>query len=292
MTLPAAPGVKRGRAPRDGESVGSLASEVASYEGESDVVSSSSPSSAPASSLTLLFKDLGPQIGYRAVFFWEYFGPALVYALPYLFPRVVYGLLNDSSVVDAAVARPKYPIQNLALAYVTFHYLKREIETFTVHRFSHATMPIFNLVKNCSYYWGFSLFLSYSINHPLYTPPPLLLSKVALALALFCQYANARCHLILANLRPPSGPNATKYVIPKGFWFNSITCANYTAEILGWALFTVATASFPSLLFTLAGAGQMSIWAAAKHARLRKLFDGREGREKYPKRWIMLPPFF
>ena len=28
----------------------------------------------------------------------------------------------------------------------------------------------------------------------------------------------------------------------------------------------------------------------AKHARLRKIFDGKEGRAKYPRRWRMLPP--
>ena len=33
-------------------------------------------------------------------------------------------------------------------------------------------MPLFNLFKNCSYYWGFAAFVSYFVNHPLYTPPP------------------------------------------------------------------------------------------------------------------------
>jgi len=28
---------------------------------------------------TILFKDLGPQISYQAVFFWEYFGPLMMY---------------------------------------------------------------------------------------------------------------------------------------------------------------------------------------------------------------------
>ena len=38
--------------------------------------------------------------------------------------------------------------------------------------------------------------------------------------------------------------------------------------------------------------GIKMIWAAAKHRRLRKTFDGKEGREKYPRRWIILPPFY
>ncbi|KAK6039137.1 hypothetical protein COOONC_23358, partial [Cooperia oncophora] len=32
-------------------------------------------------------------------------------------------------------------------------------------------MPRFNLVKNCSYYWGFAAFVAYFVNHPAYTPP-------------------------------------------------------------------------------------------------------------------------
>ena len=40
-----------------------------------------------------------------------------------------------------------------------------------------------------------------------------------------------RCHLILSNLRAPGGSG---YVIPRGFLFDYITCANYTAEIWSW----------------------------------------------------------
>lgn len=53
----------------------------------------------------------------------------------------------------------------------TFHYAKRLFETQFVHRFSHGTMPLFNLFKNCTYYWGFTAYVAYHINHPLFTPP-------------------------------------------------------------------------------------------------------------------------
>ena len=98
-----------------------------------------------------------------------------------------------------------------------------------------------------------------------------------------------RCHIILANLRAPGEKG---YKIPTGFLFNYITCANYTCEVAGWLLFSLAVQSLPAFLFTAVGALQMAQWAAAKHARLRKLFDGKEGRAKYPRRWIMIPPVF
>ena len=77
-----------------------------------------------------------------------------------------------------------------------------------------------------------------------------------------------RCHVILANLRPPGQKG---YVIPRGFLFEYITCPNYTLESLGWVLFTVATSTLPALFFGAAGTFQMAQWAIAKHARLRKV---------------------
>ena len=74
----------------------------------------------------LTFKDLGPQIGYSTVFFWEYFGPMLTYALVYALPGLVYPW--------AKKIPAKGPVQNMALAYWTFHYAKRIFETFFVHR--------------------------------------------------------------------------------------------------------------------------------------------------------------
>ncbi|MEW5304386.1 MAG: hypothetical protein WDW36_006997 [Sanguina aurantia] len=228
----------------------------------------------------LQFKDLGAQIGYSTVFFWEYFGPMCVYPLFFFFPHIFYPF-HTRPVQHALV-------QKLATAYWCSHYAKRIYETYFVHRFGHATMPVANLVRNCAYYWGFAAFVSYFVNHPLYTAPAPMQSYVALGAALLCQAANYRCHTILANLRAPGDKG---YSIPRGFLFNYITCANYTAEICGWLLFTVAVQALPAAVFSVVGAAQMLQWAVQKHKRLLKAFDGKEGRAKYPRRWIVLPPF-
>ncbi|EFJ53040.1 hypothetical protein VOLCADRAFT_72272 [Volvox carteri f. nagariensis] len=228
----------------------------------------------------LEFKDLGPQIGYSTVFFWEYFGPLAVYPLFFFLPKYLYPHLE--------APQQHHLVQKLAVAYWCFHYTKRIIETFTVHKFGHATMPIFNLFKNCAYYWGYAAYVSYFVNHPKYTPPNEKVSLTCLGLALLMQLGNLRSHIILSNLRKPGEKD---YKIPRGFLFNYVTCANYTFEIWGWLLFSGAVQSIPAYLFAITGALQMMQWAIAKHKRLVKTFDGKDGRPKYPRRWIIFPPF-
>ena len=54
-------------------------------------------------------------------------------------------------------------------------------------------MPIFNLAKNCTYYWAFGAYVSYFVNHPLYTSPNPMYSLALFALAVVCQASNFRC---------------------------------------------------------------------------------------------------
>jgi len=43
------------------------------------------------------------QIGYTTVFFWEYFGPMMVYALIYFFPKIVYPTYKYAPSVSACL---------------------------------------------------------------------------------------------------------------------------------------------------------------------------------------------
>jgi len=224
------------------------------------------------------FKDLGPQISYRTVFIVEYLGPLLIYPLFYLFPTVFYG-----------VTVKHHLVQNLALACWVAHYLKRELESLFVHKFSHGTMPIMNIFKNSSYYWGFTAFVSYFVNHPLYTPPESFnFVYGALAAFVLSELLNLWSHMTLANLRPAG---TTVRAIPRGSLFEFVSCPNYTVEITAWLSFSVMTHSLPALLFTLAGAAQMWLWAVQKHKKYRQEFDGKEGRQLYPRSRKVLIPF-
>eukprot|EP00898_Chlorokybus_atmophyticus_P001169 jgi/Chlat1/2052/Chrsp17S02518 len=231
----------------------------------------------PGKGGTVVFKDLGPQVGWSTVFFWEYFGPLVIFLSFWLFRHRIYAHKQ---------ARPLHEAQTLGVLYCALHYAKRILETLFLHRFSHGTMPLFNLFKNCGYYWAFSAYIAYFLVHPLYTPVPKAQIYIGFALALLSQASNLYCHLILANLRPPG---SKEYKIPRGFLFEYVTCANYTTEIYGWLGFNIATQTLSGYLFMLAGAAQMVAWAQAKHSRLRKTFDGKEGRPRYPRRWVILP---
>ncbi|XP_064904368.1 very-long-chain enoyl-CoA reductase-like [Columba livia] len=113
---------------------------------------------------TFYFRDLGAQISWVTVFLTEYAGPLLIYLLFYFRVPFLYGPRYDFTA-------SRHHVVHLACACHSFHYVKRLLETLFVHRFSHGTMPLRNIFKNCTYYWGFAAWMAYYINHPLYTPP-------------------------------------------------------------------------------------------------------------------------
>nr|AFK46411.1 unknown [Lotus japonicus] len=149
--------------------------------------------------------------------------------------------------------------------------------------------PFSNVFRNCAYYWTFGSYIAYYVNHPLYTPVSDLQIKIGFGFGILCQVANFYCHIILRSLRGPGGEGG--YQIPRGFLFNIVTCANYTTEIYQWLGFNIATQTVAGYIFLAVATFIMTNWALTKHRRLKKLFDGKEGRPRYPRRWVILPPF-
>ncbi|XP_037935163.1 very-long-chain enoyl-CoA reductase-like [Teleopsis dalmanni] len=224
-------------------------------------------------------KDLGPQIAWTTVFLSEYAGPLLVYLLFYARPSIIYGADADKPISLTA---------HIAAACYTVHYVKRLLETIFVHRFSHATMPIRNLFKNCSYYWGFTAYVSYHVNHPLFTSPCQVQVLVGLAAFALCEIGNFSIHIALRNLRPP-GTKVRKIPMPDSNpftqLFNLVSCPNYTYEIGAWVSFSIMTNCLAAVLFAIAGGYQMMVWALGKHRNYKKEFT------QYPKSRKAIFPF-
>lgn len=217
--------------------------------------------SGSSDTITVVFKDLGPQVSYQTLFFFEYLGPLILYPVFYYFPVYQFFGYKGEHVM--------HPVQTYALYYWCFHYFKRIMETFFVHRFSHATSPLSNVFRNCAYYWSFGCYIAYYVNHPLYTPVSDLQMKIGFGFGAIMQVANLYCHILLRNLRSPNGPGG--YQIPRGFLFNIVTCANYTTEIYQWLGFNIATQTVAGYVFLVVAASIMTNWAIAKHSRLRRV---------------------
>lgn len=209
----------------------------------------------------------------------EYAGPLFVYLIFYARPSLIYG---------AAANQKMSQVAEVAAYCWSFHYAKRVLETLFVHRFSHNTMPIMNLFKNCSYYWGFTAFVSYFVSHPLYTPPCTIQFYIGLGTFIFCELGNLSIHVALRNLRPP-GTKIRRIPVPTinpfTLLFNFVSCPNYTYEVGSWIGFTIMTSSFSAGLFTFAGFYQMAIWALGKHRNYKKEFSD------YPKCRKSIIPF-
>ncbi|KAF7287766.1 hypothetical protein GWI33_003400 [Rhynchophorus ferrugineus] len=210
----------------------------------------------------------------------KYTGPLVVYVLVALRPWILYGNKADGTTLSTTAT--------IALACWSVHYLKRVLETIFVHRFSHGTMPIRNLFKNCGYYWGFTLYVAYHVNHPLFTPPPLYMQALGLILFVISELGNFSIHILLRNLRP-KGTKVRKIPQPDSNpltkLFDYVSCPNYTYEFGAWLGFTILTSCIPAGLFALAGFYQMAVWALGKHKNYKKEFSN------YPKNRKAILPF-
>ncbi|KAJ1501187.1 hypothetical protein HMI54_007080 [Coelomomyces lativittatus] len=216
----------------------------------------------------LVFKDLGAQISWKTVFLIEYAGPLIIYPFFYY---IFYNNVQYNST------------QSWLYFCLMFHFIKRELETLFVHRFSHATMPLSNLFKNSFHYWiisgGLIAFTAFK-QDGVHECSNLYL-YFCLALFFFSQASNFLCHWKLRQLRP-LGSKIRK--IPYGYGFNWVSCPNYFFEALSWIAIFLLTWHWTSFLFIVFSVFQMYSWAVKKHKQYLKEFPN------YPKhRKAMFP---
>ncbi|KAJ7471805.1 3-oxo-5-alpha-steroid 4-dehydrogenase-domain-containing protein [Mycena latifolia] len=220
--------------------------------------------------------DLGAQVQWRTVFLVEYAGPLIIHPLMYHLPHLFYGANVEHSALQKSV-----------YAMVLLHFTKRELETLFLHRFSHATMPLFNIFKNSAHYHLLSgLLLAYDLYRPGFSAPavagtwrdnaPLL--GAAWAIWVFAQLSNLSTHLTLRALRPAG---TTTRAVPMGYGFSApfrLTSPNYFFELLGWGVVCGMSGSLAAGLFFAVSGAQMLLWAQKKHAGYKREFG-----DKYPR---------
>ena len=226
---------------------------------------------------TIYVKDLGPQIAWRTVFIVEYIGPLLIHPLVYAIRPYVY----PSALKEAS------QLQTLSCALICLHFLKREIETMFVHRFSAATMPVRNIFKNCAHYWilaGLNIAgWIYAPSAPTAKTANSIVPLAGIALFSIGELWNLYTHLVLRGLRSSGGKERN---IPHGFGFRTVTCPNYTSETISWiGMFLASNMSLSVLFFAIVSTGQMMSWAKKKESRYRKEFGDKYKRKSY----TMLP---
>lgn len=132
------------------------------------------------------------------------------------------------------------------------HYIKRELETLFVHRFSSDTMPIINIFKNSLHYW----ILNGVCIMAFFLMPSTQESKtkdiICAALFTLFELLNLMTHIVLKDLRKPG---TTERGIPKGWGFDQVSCANYLWEASAWATFAVMAKIWGGWLFFAVSSG-------------------------------------
>lgn len=229
---------------------------------------------------TIYVKDLGAQVAWRTVFLVEYLGPILIHLLVYMLRPYIYPSAPDHA----------SQLQTVSCVLIVLHFIKRELETIFIHRFSAATMPLRNIFKNSFHYWILSgvniAAWIYAPSSPTAQEATQLLFVSGLVLYILGELANFQVHLDLRKLRSSGGAERG---IPHGPLFNLVTCPNYLAETVAWiGIYLVTGLSWSVLVFLVVSVAQMMIWAKKKELRYRKEFG-----EKYKKkRFVMLPGIY
>jgi len=160
--------------------------------------------------------------------------------------------------------------QNTALFCWNLHFLRRVVESITVHKYTRK-VPVPDALKEYLYYWIFAFWVTFSYLQPRYVAPEdfhVYCGFVVWAIAELC---NCRCHFILANLRSAnigtSVTSQTRYPIPKGFLFEQLTCPHYFCEIFTWVGFWMMNQTLAALSFMLVSSAIMISWATERRER-------------------------
>ena len=214
---------------------------------------------------------LGPQVAWRTVYIVEYLGPLLIHPLFYFLRPWIYH-----------TDEPPSELQTISLILITLHFLKRELETIFVHRFTLATLPAIYVLRNSAYYWivcGLNVaYWIYRPTGPTARPSDPIITSIGVALYVIGEVCNFSTHMTLRNLRKADG---LERGIPQGLGFNLVTSPNYMFEAVAWLGIWIVTWSLSTGIFLFWALWHMMDWAKKKERRNRKDFGAKYQNKRY-----------
>lgn len=155
---------------------------------------------------------------------------------------------------------------------VVLHFVKRELETLFIHRFSGDTMPLAYVFRNSAHYWALSgIVFGYIVYHPTYSHIIRTQNQTLLAITLYlyAELSNLYTHVTLRRLRP-EGTRVRQ--VPHGYgfdWpFGGICCANYFFEIMAWMVIALWSGCWGVVPFMAVAVFMMDRWAQGVKSRL------------------------
>ena len=200
----------------------------------------------------------------------------LGYVLAYVGPFIVVNILA------LIYAKNWSHVQVFAYIFLACHYAKRIAESWWVHRFGDATVPLLFVFFIMAYYsvLGGAL-VGYSVLKDSYKAPEYdaKLFHFLAVVFVFAEIMNYKCHAVLRDLRPPG---TSVRGIPKGYGFDLVSSANYFWEIMSWLIFAIMYQTIPCYVFLVMGAMSMVSEAKKSHKSYLEYFNGKEGRALYP----------
>lgn len=219
-------------------------------------------------------------MSWRTVYLVEYLGPILFHALFYAIRPQLAKI--DPYFYQDADKTPLTIVQKICFYMFIAHFVKRELETAFLHRFSAATMPAFNIVKNSVFYWVtaglMSAYFIYSPRSFAARPELGLLDYVGIALYLGGETATFVVHKHLAGLRKPGG---TEKGIPTCIGSSLVTSPNYMFEVIAWVGVILVSREWAVVLFISIGMSYMASWSRDKERALRNTFGDKYKKKRY-----------
>ena len=165
--------------------------------------------------------------------------------------------------------------------------LRRLVESLFVTRFSStAQMHVLHYILGISYYIAVPLTLYCIGDHSDFLKTRHCCFSVSIFLAAnWIQYV---CHKNLAELRPFRAPaeKGVGYSMPRGYWFDFVSCPHYTAEVTIYtALAVMARGARPVIFLAVFVAIELSLSATTQHQWYRQKF------REYPRHRRAIFPF-